>query len=148
MRLSFEHRSHPHIEERKQVGPAKTRDTYVGLNGRIALVLTTAVGTMWCAYVFALLALAVVPQALKGGLLTFVQWVSQTFIQLVMLSVIMVGQRILGRTADKRAEMTYKDAEATFHEAQQIQTHLKLQDDAINTVLERLERLEAGLTKP
>ncbi len=147
MRISFEHRRHPHIEERKQAGPPKTSDARVGLNGRIALLLTTAVGTMWCAYVFAVLALLVVPQAIHGGLLTFVQWVSQTFIQLVMLSVIMVGQSILGLTADKRAEMTYKDAEATFHEAQQIQAHLKAQDDAMNTILERLEKLEAGFTK-
>jgi hypothetical protein len=147
MGVSFEHRSHPHIEERKRTGPPKTRDTRVGINGRIALVLTAAVGTMWCAYVFAVLALLVVPQAIHGGLLTFVQWVSQTFIQLVMLSVIMVGQTILGQASDKRAEMTYKDAEATFHEAQQIQAHLKAQDDAINTILERLETLEAGLAK-
>jgi hypothetical protein len=123
-------------------------DAQVGLNGRIALVLTTAVGTMWCAYAFALLALLVVPEALHGGLLTFVQWVSQTFIQLVMLSVIMVGQSILGKASDKRAEMTYKDAEATFHEAQQIQAHLKVQDDALNAMLERLEKLEQALTKP
>jgi hypothetical protein len=102
---------------------------------------------MWCAYIFAMLALVVVPQAIHGGLLTLVQWVSQTFIQLVMLSVIMVGQSILGLASDKRAEMTYKDAEATFHEAQQIQAHLKSQDDAINTILDRLEKLEAGLTK-
>ena len=147
MRLSFEHHRHPHIEERKQAGPPKIRDTFAGINGRIALILTTAVGTMWCAYIFALLALLVVPQAIHGGLLTFVQWVSQTFIQLVMLSVIMVGQSILGQTSDKRAEMTYKDAEATFHEAQQIQDHLKAQDEAMNTILERLEKLEAGLTK-
>jgi hypothetical protein len=147
MRISFEHLRHRHIEERKQAGPPKTTDARVGLNGRIALVLTSAVGTMWCAYVFAILALLVVPQAIQGGLLTFVQWVSQTFIQLVMLSVIMVGQSILGLTADKRAEMTYKDAEATFHEAQQIQAHLQAQDEALNTMLERLEKLEAGLTK-
>ena len=148
MRMSFEHQRHPHIEERKRTGPPRTRDQHVGINGRVALVLTTAVGTMWCAYIFAILALLVVPQAVHGGLLTFVQWVSQTFIQLVMLSVIMVGQSILGRVADKRAEMTYKDAEATFHEAEQIQAHLKVQDDAMNTILERLEKLEAGLTKP
>lgn len=147
MRLSFEHQSHPHIEERKQAGPPKIRDTYVGINGRIAMILTTAVGTMWCAYVFALLALLVVPQAVHGGLLTFVQWVSQTFIQLVMLSVIMVGQSILGQTSDRRAEMTYKDAEATFHEALQIQAHLKAQDEAIGTILQRLENLDAGTTK-
>ena len=147
MRMSFEHLRHPHIEERKKAGPPKTRDVHVGINGRIALVLATAVGTMWCAYIFAILALLVVPQAIHGGLLTFVQWVSQTFVQLVMLSVIMVGQNILGQAADKRAEMTYKDAEATFHEAQQIQAHLKAQDNAIDTILERLEKLEVGLTK-
>ena len=147
MRIGFEHRRHPHIEEHKKAGPPKIRDARVGINGRVALVLTTAVGTMWCAYAFAVLALLVVPQAIHGGLLTFVQWVSQTFIQLVMLSVIMVGQSILGMAADKRAEMTYKDAEATFHEAQQIQAHLKVQDDAMDTILERLEKLEAGLTK-
>jgi len=147
MRIGFEHHRHPHIEERKKAGPPKIRDQHVGLNGRVALVLTTAVGTMWCAYIFALLALLVVPQAIHGGLLTFVQWVSQTFIQLVMLSVIMVGQSILGLTSDKRAEMTYKDAEATFHEAQQIQAHLKAQDDAMEAILDRLEKLEAGLAR-
>jgi hypothetical protein len=145
--MRFEHQRHPHIEERKKTGPPKRSDVRDGINNRIALILTTAVGTMWCAYVFAILALVVVPQAVRGGLLTFVQWVSQTFIQLVMLSVIMVGQAILGNASDRRAEMTYKDADATFHEAQQIQDHLKAQDDAINTILERLEKLEAGLTK-
>ena len=48
-----------------------------------------------------------------------------------------------GRASDKRAEMTYKDAEATFHEAEQIQAHLKVQDDAISTLLDKLQKLEA-----
>lgn len=144
-KMRFDHQAHPHIRERRRTGPPKTRDQVIGINGRIALIITTAVGTMWCAYFFALLALLVVPQAVKGGMLTFVQWVSQTFIQLVMLSVIMVGQAIMGKAADRRAEMTYKDAEATFHEAQQIQDHLQAQDDAINTILERLERLESKI---
>jgi len=81
------------------------------------------------------------PSAVQGGMFMTIQWVSQTFIQLVMLSVIMVGQNILGQAADKRAEMTYKDADATFHEARQIQAHLKEQDDAINSILDRLEKL-------
>ena len=100
---------------------------------------------MWCAYAFAVLALLVLPEAVHGGLLTLVQWVSQTFIQLVMLSVIMVGQNILSRASDKRADMTYQDAEATFHEAEQIQAHLKAQDDAMNALLEKVEVLEAAL---
>ncbi len=147
MRISFEHLRHPHIEEHKKGSAPRVRDAYDGINGKIALVLTSAVGTMWCAYIFAILALVVVPQAVRGGLLEFVNWVSQTFIQLVLMSVIMVGQSILATAADKRSEATYKDAEATFHEAQQIQLHLKEQDNALNTILERLEKLEAGLTK-
>lgn len=147
MRVSFEHQPHPRIAEHKKAKPPKTADEHVGINGKVALILTTAVGTMWCAYAFALLALLVLPQAIQGGLLTLVQWVSQTFIQLVMLSVIMVGQNILGRASDKRADMTYQDAEATFHEAEQIQAHLKAQDDAMNALLEKVEVLEAALAK-
>ena len=147
MSVTFTHEPSEHIEARKKTGPPKTRNQYVGFNGRIAVVITGAVGTMWCAYIFAILALLVVPDAIKGGLLTFVQWVSQTFIQLVMLSVIMVGQSIMGLSADKRSEMTYKDAEATFHEAKQIQAHLHEQDVAINAVLDRLEKLEAQMIK-
>jgi hypothetical protein len=145
MRISFEHQVHPRIAERKKVGPPTTAAEHVGINGAIALALTTAVGTMWCAYAFVLLALVVLPQAISGGLLLFVQWVSQTFIQLVMLSVIMVGQNVLGRASDKRAAMTYQDADATFHEAGQIQAHLRVQDDAINTLLDKVERLEAAI---
>jgi hypothetical protein len=147
MTVRFQHRAHPRIEERKQLGPPTVAAKHVGVNGRIALALTSAVGTMWCAYAFAILALMVLPQAIAGGLLTLVQWVSQTFIQLVMLSVIMVGQNVLGRAADQRAAMTYQDADATFHEAGQIQEHLGLQDEAINALLEKVEKLEAAIAR-
>ena len=147
MAISFDHQPHPRIAERKKAGPPRTRDEHVGFNGKFALGLTTAVGTMWCAYAFALLALVVLPDAIKGGTLTLIQWVSQTFIQLVMLSVIMVGQNILGKASDKRAEMTYQDADATLHEAGQIQAHLKAQDDAMNAMLDKIGRLEAARGK-
>ena len=146
-RISFEPQPHPRIAERKKVGPPTTTAEHVGINGKIALVLTTVVGTMWCAYAFAAIALVVLPQAIGGGLLTLVQWLSQTFIQLVMLSVIMVGQNILGRASDKRAAMTYKDASATFHETGQIQAHLEAQDDAINVLLDKIEVLEKGMAR-
>ena len=145
MRVSFEHTPHPRIAERAKVGPPTVAAEHVGVNGRIALLLTTAVGTMWCAYAFAILALIVFPQALAGGLLALVQWISQTFIQLVMLSVIMVGQNVLGRASDKRAVMTYEDAAATLNEAQQIQSHLRVQDDAMNVLLDKIEKLEAAI---
>jgi hypothetical protein len=146
MAITFEHVPHPHIAARKKSGPPKTADEHVGVNGRIALSLTTVVGTMWCAYAFAVLALIALPSALQdGSLLAIIQWISQTFIQLVMLSVIMVGQNILGKASDKRAQMTYDDAEATFHEAEQIQAHLSQQDAAVNALLDKVAKLEVDM---
>jgi hypothetical protein len=150
MSITFEHVPHPRVAERKKSGPPKTADEHVGINGRVAVLVTTVVGTMWCAYAFAILALVALPSAIKSGdPLQLVQWISQTFIQLVLLSVIIVGQNISARASDKRAEMTYKDAEATLHEAAQIQAHLKVQDDALNEMLDKLLALEpkvAGAT--
>jgi hypothetical protein len=147
MAVTFDRVPHPRIAERRAAGPPKATDEVVGFNGRLALLITTVVGTMWCAYAFAVLALIALPSALGSGPLAIVQWISQTFVQLVLLSIIMVGQNILGKSADKRAEMTYADAEATFHEAEQIQAHLKAQDDALNTMLDKLVKLEAAVGK-
>lgn len=63
------------------------------------------------------------------------------------LSVIMVGQNILGKAQDKRAEMTYNDADATFHEAGEIQRHLAEQDRAMNVLLDKVDRLEAAVVR-
>jgi hypothetical protein len=146
MSLVFEHHRHPRVEERKKIGPPKIIDEHVGINGKIGLFVTTVVGTMWCAYAFAALALFVLPDAVKSPLL-LVQWISQTFIQLVMLSIIIVGQNIQGKAADKRAQMTFEDAAATLYEAEEIQRHLEVQDGAFNTMLERLIKLEASVSK-
>jgi hypothetical protein len=145
MAVTFDHQPHPRIAEHKKARPTKVADAHVGLNGRVAVIVTAIVGTMWCAYAFGVLALVALPSAIKSGdPLQIVQWISQTFLQLVLLSVIMVGQNVLSQASDKRAEDTYKDAEATFHEAEQIQSHLKAQDDALNTLLDKLAKLEAA----
>ncbi len=73
MSIAFDHQPHPRIAARKKAGPPRSTDEHVGLNGRVALLLTTAVGTMWCAYVFAILAFIALPDALGGGLLPLVQ---------------------------------------------------------------------------
>jgi hypothetical protein len=145
MAVLFEHVPHPHVAARTRSTPPRSTDQPPGLNGRVALLLTRAVGTMWCAYVFAGLALVALPSALASGdLLAIVQWISQTFIQLVMLSVIMVGQNILSTAADRRSEMTYRDADATLHETAQLQAHLAAQDRVLEALIERLSRLEAA----
>lgn len=73
------------------------------VNEWLALKLTNMVGTMWCAYIFVGLAILGFPYG-SDRLPDYVQWVSQTFIQLVMLSVIMVGQRLLSEKQDEHGD--------------------------------------------
>jgi hypothetical protein len=90
---------------------------------------------MWCAYVFAIIALFGLPTALKPGGEGIIAWIAQTFLQLVLLSIIIVGTNIQSAAADKRAQDTYSDAEAVLHEALQIQAHLKAQDDLLGQIM-------------
>ena len=117
--MTTEHTPHPRIAEREKAGPHTTHSEHIGFNGRVAILITNTVGTMWCAYAFAALALVSLPEAIKGGTATLIAWIAQTFLQLVLLSVIMVGQKVSAAASDKQALQTYKDAEAL----------LKIQDD-------------------
>jgi hypothetical protein len=136
----YEHIPHPHVANHRQRRPVKVadqlpRDTVIQrFNAMFAVRITKMVGSMWCAYLFAAFDLLSLPAAIKGGISTIVAWVAQTFLQLVLLSIIMVGQNVQSAAADKRAEDTYLDAEAVLHEAQQIQAHLAAQDEAIEAI--------------
>jgi len=140
---TYEHEPHPRIAERKLSGPAKVRDQRLRgtgpisrLNARFGLFVTLAVGTMWCAYLFTLLALVSLPAALgTHNKLIIVAWIAQTFLQLILLPIIIVGQNVQAAAADKRAEDTYKDAEAVLHEAIEIQKHLKAQDEVLGRLI-------------
>jgi hypothetical protein len=117
--MTTEHPAHARLLERAKHGPHLRKDEHVGFNGRVAILITNSVGTMWCAYAFALLALISLPDAIKAGTAALVAWIAQTFLQLVLLSVIMVGQKVSAAASDKQALQTYKDAEAL----------LQIQDD-------------------
>jgi hypothetical protein len=143
MAAKFEYQQHPHATTRQETGPviAEKHGETLGLNNRIGLRITKSVGTMWAAYVFAALSLVSLPAAIaSGNELVIVTWVAQTFLQLVLLPVIIVGQNIQAAAADARAIATYEDATAILEEAKQIQHHLEAQDQA-------LQRIEKGLKK-
>ena len=140
----FKHIPHPHIAARKQKVPRAPKPVNPGenpmqrLNALLAVKITGAVGTMWCAYLFALLALISLPDAIRGGTPTLISWIAQTFLQLVLLSIIIVGQKVASEASDKRALDTYNDAEAVLHEAIQIQAHLAAQDNLLSTLVANL----------
>lgn len=100
--LLLRHAEHPvtrHVRHHSAHVWRRVRAT----NAALAVSITNGVGTMWCAYVFAALALLGFP-GVHATPTQYVQWVSQTFIQLVLLAVIMVGQSVQGAKAEKHLE--------------------------------------------
>ena len=108
-------------------------------NTWLAVKITASVSTMWCAYLFAAIALTSLPTVLhEHSINADVSWVAQTFLQLVLLSVIMVGQNVQAAAADKRSEATFHDASATLHEVAHIQGHLAAQDELLTRIAEKI----------
>ena len=70
-------------------------------------------------------------------------WIAQTFLQLVLLPIIIVGQNVQAAAADARSQATYDDASAVLEEAKQIQEHLIAQDSAIEKILHLLQQSPA-----
>jgi len=79
-------------------------------NAAFGLRITVLVGTMWCAYVFACIALVSLPDNIHSKQL-LILWLSSSFLQLVLLHIIIVGQNIQARAADARAAKTFEDVE-------------------------------------
>jgi hypothetical protein len=144
MAIIYQHIRHPRITSRLADRPVKVADflprgTAINrFNTRVALLVTRAVGSMFCAYAFALFDLISLPDAIRMGRAAVVSWVAQTFLQLVLLSVIMVGQNVQSAAADKRAEATFHDASATLHEVAHVQAHLAAQDVLLTRIAERI----------
>lgn len=145
----YDYVRHPRAAELRASKPVRTSELrrtnhsnpLVRFNARFGLKITLVVGTMWAAYLFTVLALFALPSAITQGTYFVVVWLSSSFLQLVLLPIIIVGQNIQAAAADKRAEDTYKDAEAVLKEAEEIQNHLLAQDHAISDIVARLEKL-------
>jgi uncharacterized membrane protein len=127
---------HPWIAERKVTPPPTVADQYVGRNGRIAAWITRRVGSMWAFYVAALFQFGWIGLSVIGVItfdpypFAFLLFLS-SLAQLIFMFVIMVGQEVIGRAGDKRAQQTYLDAEAVLHECARLEEHLTAQDRVI-----------------
>jgi hypothetical protein len=150
--IYYRHLIHPHTKEVLDgiAKPTKVNDHrlkgktgFARFNAKVGLMITLAVGTMICAYIFGIIALISLPSAIKShSVIVIVAWIAQTFLQLVLLPIIIVGQNIQAAASDKRAEDTYKDAEAVLHEAVEIQKHLAVQDGAITEIVNALRGIK------
>lgn len=119
-------RKMPHLHVPRLIRGAHISDWMHGagalgrLNTAVAVWVTRIVGTMYCAYVFAALALVVLPAALDQGSATvLVNWLSSNFLQLVLLPIIIVGQNVISLAQDRRAEADHETLTALHGMAQQ-----------------------------
>jgi len=89
-------------------------------NKYIAEKITAGVATMWCAYLFAIIALISLPNAIKSGdTLVIVSWIAQTFLQLVLLSIIMVGQSVSSANLEQTINETHEASLGEFELAKE-----------------------------
>lgn len=113
---------------------ATASDERVGFNNALAVALTRLVGSMPALYVVLVIVGGWMALATWGplrrvdpypfGFLLFLNNV----VQLVLCSVILVGQRVLGVVDDRRAVQTYENAEAILHESRRMEARLTAQD--------------------
>lgn len=140
----YTHIPHPHLAARRAAGPVKVADQHATgnavtkFNTAIALLITRVVGSMWCAYGFGLFDLISLPGSIRAGTMAIVAWIAQTFLQLVLLSVIMVGQNVQASAADARSVATWKDAEALLDGHAQLAAHLAAQDGVLRALAGKL----------
>jgi hypothetical protein len=122
-------------------------DRINAFNRRIAEKITSIVSTMWAAYLFAAIALISLPSAISSGdTLTIVDWVAQTFLQLVLLSIIMVGQQRSSERVSTEIDETHAAALAEFEYAkearaiaQQELAEIKRMSKEIHAILKNIE---------
>ena len=110
-----------------------------GFNDRIAVNITHAVGTMWCAYAFMVLAILGFPalSALLGTYVAiYVVWISQTFLQLVFLPILSVGQGVLGQKQELQNDESFHIAQNNEHDLGQIMLHLTVINGQLVELLE------------
>ena len=129
-RVLFRHEPHQH-QPRNVNRIHEAEQAASGFNTRLAVALTQGTGTMWTAYAFTVLAIIGL-FGLLGWLNPFVflltTWISQQFLQLVLLPVILVGQNVLGRKAELLADEQFHTTISTYHDIEQIMQHLSAQD--------------------
>lgn len=125
------------LEKHRRAAPPQRNHEHVGFNGRLAAQITRRVGTMWTVYFTSAFIAGWIFLA-QIGVFSFDRYPFAfllflgNVVQLLLIFVILVGQQVLGRAADKRALQTYEDAERILQHCLRLQAHLLEQDKVMN----------------
>ncbi len=113
-------------------------DNLIGrFNTIVAVQVTKIVGSMWCAYAFALLAIVSLPAAISShDPIIIIAWIAQTFLQLVLLPIIIVGQNVQAAADDARAQSDH-DTLISIH---QLTSDVHRINEQQTVILEKLDK--------
>lgn len=125
----------------------------LGIQDRIALTITGAIGTMYAVYFFAIF--------MAGWMIWQTFFDKKPFdpfpfafllflgniVQLLLMPLIMVGQNLQGRHAAIRAEEEFKTTESSYKDIEQILIHLDRQDKEMKKQLDLLIELSQSTKK-
>lgn len=145
----YHYEKHPH--QPRNINVTHTDEQQAGgFNAALAVWLTKHVGSMWTAYTFVIITLfglLAILGILSPIVALLIAWLSQTFLQLVLLPIIMVGQNVLGRKSELMADEQFNTTIRTYHDIEQIMAHLSAQDAELlkqtKAILEIQQRVEA-----
>jgi hypothetical protein len=114
----------------------------------IAEKISAGVATMWCAYLFGAIALISLPNALKSGdSIVIVSWVAQTFLQLVLLSIIMVGQKVQAASIEQKINETHEASLAEFELAKEARADSALEISELKEISREMKQLITEVEK-
>lgn len=135
----------PHLHIPRLIAPSQIVERVHGggalgrFNAAVALRVTKIVGTMYCAYVFMLIALVALPAAIEQGSPTvLINWLSSNFLQLVLLPIIIVGQNVISTAQDARAETDHETLTALHQMAKQQLDILNAQNEILDLLKEKV----------
>ena len=137
----------PRVERHEPENVNEKHNSTLKLQDRIALSITTAIGTMYAVYFFAIF---MAGWMLWQGFITHKPFDPYPFafllflgniVQLLLMPLIMVGQNIQGRHAEIRSEEEYKTTTTSYHDIEQILDHLDAQDKELLRQTKLIEEL-------
>jgi uncharacterized membrane protein len=122
----------------------------LGIQDRIALTVTTAVGTMYAVYLFAVwMGVWMLWQGYMGHKafdpypFAFLLFLGN-IIQLLLMPLIMVGQNLQGKHSELRAEEEFQTTQSSYHDIEAILKHLDDQDQQLLRQTKLIEQLTRG----
>lgn len=137
----------PQLQSHQPENVNEKHQSSLGVQDRIALYITTAVGTMYAVYFFAVF---------MAGWMIWQSFVTHSpfdpypfafllflgnIVQLLLMPLIMVGQNIQGRHAELRSEEEYKTTTSSYQDIKFILEHLDAQDKELLKQSKILEEL-------